>query len=360
MLTTDSLNRLRRDASIVTVVERFIKLKRQGNNYSACCPFHNEKSPSFSVNAVQNFFKCFGCGRGGDAVSFVRQHEKLDFPEAAEVVAEICGIQLERDNGFDNEAYQQKKVERKGLQQLMDECAAKFTTALWQPGNPGMKYLTEERGYDEATIHYWNIGFAGDDNGIVRHYFSAGALPQLLQLSLITEKEHGHYDFFQNRVLFPIINERGETVSFGGRVLGNGKPKYLNTATTELYDKSRTLYGLYQGAAGIKALGFAILCEGYTDTISLHRAGLTNAVAPCGTGLSPEQCQLLKRHTDRIMLMRDGDEAGIKATARDLPLLLRYGFAVDVMPLEDRKDADDLAKEFITVGSQPSCHSQNN
>ncbi len=356
MITPYSLARVK-DVAIADVVSRYVKLDKHGK---ASCPFHNEKSASFSVNNKKGMYKCFGCGKGGDALQFIQDLNHLTFLEAAQAIAEIGGFELEQDRTIDKEAYAKAKEEKASLRALIADAQAHFLHELWNTNANyhAVQYLKEQRGYDTDTIIAWGIGFAPADTRLLTNKYGVdGRLPLAKQAGVVREGDSNLFDAFINRIIFPIHNHQGEIVSFAGRKLPGAddkSPKYINGAATEIYDKSRVLYGLYQAITGIKEAKYAIIVEGYTDVIGMHRGGATNTVATCGTALTEAHCKLLRQHTDTVVLMRDADAAGTKAISRDIPLLLQAGIKAEVFDLPERGDGgkmdpDEFSKQFITV-----------
>jgi DNA primase len=348
VITTDSIQKVR-EINILEVVSRYPEVKLDAHG-KGCCPFHNEKTASFAVKA-KGFFKCFGCGAGGDAIKFVELIDNTDFIGAVERIAILFNIDLQFENNFNKEQVAKQRTEQKSLRDILTEAHKRYCSALWNEiGDNARQYLTEKRGYNEEILSYWQIGFAPDGwRFLTDDFASHGLLPKAVAVGLSKESDKNHYDVYRNRIIFPIVDNNGELVSFGGRALEQdaNNPKYINGYNTTLYQKEKVLFGLYQALKGIKQEGYAILTEGYTDVISMHTAGAENTVATCGTALTDSQAILLKRFTSRIVLMRDGDAAGIKATSRDLALLLKHGFKVDVFILPKDKDPDDYAKDYF-------------
>lgn len=357
MLTAQSIQNIR-EADIVYLIGTYpdIKLKPHGGNATGCCPFHNEKTPSFSVSS-KGFYKCFGCGAGGDIIRFVMDYEHLDFIAACERIAAICNISLEYEQNVDKEEYNRRREEKKTLRDIMQEVYTAYRSLLWDTelGAAAMQYATAKRQYNANTLLEWGLGFAPDSYSFIKDKYSTnGQLPQLLQLGLVKQKENNgdtnYYDAYRGRLIIPVLDENGELVCLAGRIINpddKKSPKYINGAVSPLYDKSKTLFGLYQAIPHIKKQGFAILTEGYFDVITMHCAGAGNTVGSCGTALTVEMARLLKRYTDRIVIMRDGDEAGLKATSKDIEKLLAAGFSVQVYTLPEGQDPDDYAKAFI-------------
>ncbi len=350
MYTNECIEQVK-DVSIETVVSHFVPID---SHHKACCPIHNESTPSFSVNIAKNIFKCFGCGAGGDGISFVQQYRRVTFLEAVEIIAGIAHIDLITEQKYTPEQqiqYLKLREEKKTKLQLLIEAQELYKTELWK-NDEVLQYLHEVRRWDYDTIKHWGMGFAPNNNrSLCDQYSNKGLLPLAIGAGLVREKEERCYDVYQNRILFPIHNEKGELISFGGRVLSDKDAKlygkYKNGYSSDLYNKSKTIFGLDKADKSINELEFAILVEGYADVISMHKAGATNTIATCGTALTEEQARLIKRYTNSIVLMRDGDEAGIKATEKDVRILLAHDFKVEVMALAEKKDPDDYAKTFF-------------
>lgn len=344
MITDTSIQQIR-DVRIIDILERYgVQFKKK----KACCPFHDEKTGSLSVYDKENIFKCFGCGEAGDGIAFVQKKENLDFIGAVEHIASMFNIQLEYSKDYDKEAYKKQREEKKSLRQILQIAQDWYRNQLLIKPDP--KEYLQQRGYTRDIAIRWGLGWGGDEwHQLAETFKRDGSLPQAIQLGICKESEHGRsYDFFRNRITFPIRDEFGELIGFGARVTDDSSPKYLNSPQTPLYDKSRTLYGLYEAKPHIKRLGYAILVEGYTDVISMHTGGAENTVGTCGTALTDEHCRLLKRFTNTIVLMRDNDTAGLKAIARDMELLITHGFRVEVLVAgEDGTDPDNLAKQYF-------------
>lgn len=328
--------------NIVDVVSRYIDLSKKGATWTASCPFHDEKSASFTIKESAQFFKCFGCGEGGDSIAFVMKHLRLDFEGAIIEIAKNHSIKVEKKEG---KATPTKKI-NPTLYTVNKNVADIYN--IYTEVQEASNYL-HSRGYGTDEITQWNLGYAPVGNKIHSFAQDNSFIVECDKLGLISSKDSKpYYDFFRERIIFPIINERGEVVGFGGRKLNmeNKFPKYINSKESEVFDKSKVIYGLYQSLKSIKEKGHAILVEGYTDVISLHKVGIDNAVATCGTALTPFHTQLLKRYTQKVIIMRDGDKAGFKATLRDIDLLLTAGIEVSVYSLMDGQDPDDFAKYY--------------
>ena len=353
------LDELRSRLSLSDVVGKRIRLIRAGREFKACCPFHNEKSPSFYVNDDKQFYHCFGCGAHGDIIGFSMRHDRLSFPEAVESLAGQAGLQVPRDTPVDRERFDQEKR----LIQLLDRAAAWFEEQLWLPaGREGLNYF-RQRGLSDEAIRRFRLGYAPNDGQALIRALTADkyTLEEMAKLGLVRKAEdrNEHYSFFRNRVMFPVGDRRGRTVAFGGRVLGDGEPKYLNSPDHPLFHKGKLLYGLSRARTALGQGQPIIVVEGYMDVIAMVEAGFTGAVAPLGTALTEDQMALLwklspppeSRDPSRDyspILCFDGDNAGLRAAARGveraLPLLtptqtLRIAF----MP--EGRDPDDLIRQ---------------
>lgn len=347
MFTEATIQKIR-ELPIADIIAGYTKVSKG----KACCPIHNEKTPSFSI-LKGTFFKCFGCGAGGDGISFIKQVEHTDFMGAVELLARKFNVPTEYTRTYDAEAYKAKRAELKTLRDHLQAAQQHFALSL--QAHPEAQQYLHGRGYDDDIIAKWQLGFAPNEWRILtERYRNTGHLPQAVSLGLVREDDDKMYDAYRNRITFPIVDEHGELLSFGGRALvkDDKTPKYLNGPQSPLYNKSAVLYGLYQAIPGIKRTGYAILTEGYTDVISMHHAGADNTIASCGTALTDEHCILLKRYTQHICIIRDADEAGLRATGKDLELLLKHGFKVEVASLPDGQDPDDYAKQYFLTEEQ--------
>ncbi|MFN0112178.1 MAG: DNA primase [Blastocatellia bacterium] len=338
---------LRNQADILKIVGDYVSLKKKGNNYWACCPFHNEKSPSFSVNPSKGFFKCFGCGKGGDAVTFVMEIEGAPFPEAVKTVAEKCGIAIPVV-AEDQRDYEERDRQRADLLQLNAWATEFFEQNLVETneGRRGLAYL-EGRGITEATRGQFRLGYAPNSWDAMSSFLrSRGAsAAQIERSGLVSLKEAGgFYDRFRGRLMFPICDTQGRPVAFGGRIIGEGEPKYLNSPETSVYTKGQHLFGLGYSRDSIRNKDFAILVEGYLDFLIPYQEGVRNLVASLGTALTENQVRLLGRYTRKIVVNFDPDSAGVAATKRSLELLLGEGFKVNVLTLPDNLDPDEFIR----------------
>ncbi|HEX2666567.1 MAG TPA: DNA primase [Candidatus Acidoferrum sp.] len=339
--------RVKQQADIVRVVGEYVRLKKTGKDFSGLCPFHQEKTPSFTVSPIKQIFYCFGCGKGGDVYNFVMDMEKCEFPEAVKLVAEKCGISIPRPRERSAEG-RKESLERAALLEAHREAEAFFVKQLegTLEGKAARAYL-EDRGLDKDAISRFGIGYSpSGGDALLRHL--KGKYPEklLVESGLISRDQGGKlFDRFRRRITFPIANESGKIVAFGCRGLGDDQPKYLNSPESPIYSKSHVLYHLDRAKEGIRRQDFAILVEGYMDAIAVARAGISNVVATCGTSLAEQQIKLLGRFTKRVVVNYDPDAAGQSATERSLSLLLEQDFEVRVLALPsvgDKKADPDL------------------
>ena len=344
----DLVEEIRQRNDIVDVISGYVKLQRKGSSYFGLCPFHNEKSPSFSVSPGKQMYYCFGCGKGGNVFTFLMDYENYSFPEALKSLAERAGVALPEEE-YSAEAKRQQDLKSSLL--AIQKQAAKFYyyQLRTEGGKQGLAYL-KDRGLSDETIRQFGLGYAGKYSDTLYHYLkNQNISDELLRESGLfnVDEKRGMYDKFWNRVIFPIMDVGGRVIGFGGRVMGDGKPKYLNSPETRIFDKSRNLYGL--NAARSSRKKYMLVCEGYMDVISMHQAGFTNAVASLGTALTSQHALLLKRYTDEVILTYDSDEAGVKAALRAIPMLREAGITTKVLNLKPCKDPDELIK---TLGAE--------
>lgn len=328
---------------IVEVISGYVRLQKKGSNYFGLCPFHNEKSPSFSVSPGKQMYYCFGCGAGGNVITFLMEYENQTFPEAVRTLAQRAGIALPEAD--DSKEARQADSRRAKLLEINKEAAKYFYYQLrTERGSVGMEYLRKRELSDE-TMNYFGLGYANKySNDLIQYLKSKGYSEDLIRdagLCNVDEK-HGMYDKFWNRVMFPIQDINHRVIGFGGRVMGDGKPKYLNSPETEIFDKSRNLYGLNFARTSRK--GNVILCEGYMDVIAMHQAGFTQAVASLGTAFTSGQASLLRRYANEILLSYDSDGAGVNAALRAIGILKEAGMTGRVINLEPYKDPDEFIK----------------
>ncbi|MCI8496921.1 MAG: DNA primase, partial [Clostridiales bacterium] len=340
-LPQEFIQELRARNDIESVISSYVNLRRRGRNLVGLCPFHNEKTPSFTVYPENGSFYCFGCGAGGDAINFIRKIENLDYIEAVRFLAARAGLQMPEDRASDETAAIRTRVLE------MNRAAGRFFySVLYSPvGKQALDYL-HRRGLSDATIRHFGLGFAPDSwDSLLKHMRQKGFTGEDLRVADLALKgrRESYYDKFRNRVIFPIIDLRGSVIGFGGRVMDDSKPKYLNTADTLVFKKSMNLFAM-NFAKNAKA-GCLILAEGYMDVISMHQAGFTHAAAKLGTALTMQQAKLLKRYTDEIIIAGDNDEAGQKAVARDIGMLRDAGLSIRVLTVPDGKDPDEYIRE---------------
>ena len=346
MIKPHSVEEIINTAKVEEVVGEFVQLKKRGVNLIGLCPFHNEKTPSFTVSPTKNIYKCFGCGKGGNATQFLMEHEHYTFPEALRYLAKKYNIEIE-----ETQVTQESIQERQLLDSLyiVNEFAKDYyheqLTKTDEGRSIGLSYF-KDRGFREATIEKFGLGFAPNaDRTFTDAAIQKGYNPELLKkLGLTTSYNK---DFFRNRVMFTIRNLSGKVIGFGGRILQKNvkAPKYINSPETEVYNKSRVLYGAFYAKRSIRQLDECIMVEGYTDVISLHQAGIENVVASSGTSLTVEQIRLVKRNTDNMKILYDGDTAGVKAALRGLDLVLEQDMNVKVVLLPEGQDPDSYLQE---------------
>ena len=339
----DIIEEVRMKNDIVDVVSQYVKLNRRGNTYFGLCPFHNEKTPSFSVTPSKQMYYCFGCGAGGNVYNFVMEYENYTFGEALQHLADRAGVQLPKIE-YSREA-REKAEKRATLLEINKLAASYFYYQLRREnGSQAYTYLIN-RGVSEDTIKKFGLGYSDKySDDLYKFLKSKNYSDDLLRESGLfnVDERHGMYDKFWNRVIFPIMDVNNRVIGFGGRVMGDGKPKYLNSPETKIFDKSRNLYGL--NIARTTRKNYLILCEGYMDVISMHQAGFTNAVASLGTALTSGHASLLKRYTQEVLLLYDSDDAGVRAALRAIPILREAGITSRVVSLKPHKDPDEFIK----------------
>lgn len=339
---------------IEDVLSDYVSLKRKGNNLWACCPFHEEKSPSFSVAPDKGFYKCFGCGEAGDTIKFIMDYEGLTYPEAIKHLAQRYGIEIKEDAR--TPVQQEKQNERESLLIVLKFAQDFYSKMLWESPegrNVGLSYF-KERGFPEKVIRDFNLGYAPDSwTPLTEAARKEGYSDELLEKAgLLIKKEGGkEYDRFRGRVIFPIQNVSGKPIAFGARILKKDKnaPKYLNSPETEVYHKSDVLYGIHQARNKMRNADNCYLVEGYTDVISLHMAGIENVVASSGTSLTTEQIRLVKRYTPNVTVLYDGDTAGIKASLRGIDMILSEGMNVKAVVFPEGEDPDSYSQSHSST-----------
>ena len=341
----DIIEEVRQKNDIVDVVSQYVRLTRRGSTYFGLCPFHNEKTPSFSVTPGKQMYYCFGCGAGGNVYNFIMEYENYTFGEALKHLADRAGVELPKIE-YSREV-REKAEQRAELLEINKQAAQYYYYQLrTEGGKIGYQYLSG-RGLSEETMRKFGLGYSDKfGGGLYKFLKSKGYSDERLRESGLfnVDERHGMYDKFWNRVIFPIMDVNNRVIGFGGRVMGDGKPKYLNSPETKIFDKSRNLYGL--NIARTTRKKYLILCEGYMDVISMHQAGFNNAVASLGTALTSQQASLLKRYTDEVLIIYDSDEAGVKAALRAIPMLKTAGLSTKVINLRPYKDPDEFIKNM--------------
>ena len=333
-----SIDELKESINIVDEIAKVVPLKRAGANYKGCCPFHNEKTPSFVVSEQKQIFTCFGCGETGNVIKFTQRYYNLDFPEAVEKLARENGITLKHSGTEDKD--------REKYYEINKEAARFFYRSFTESKNAGYTYM-KKRGIEDSTLKKFGIGYADDRWDSLYHFFKEKGIEEkiLLELGLISEKNGQFYDKFRNRVIFPIINTAGRVIGFGGRAIGDAQPKYLNSPENRVFQKKNNLYALNICKQDIAKQNSAIMVEGYMDVISLYQAGVHNAIASLGTALTDNQARLIKRYTRNVILSYDADQAGRKAALRGIDVLGGQDCRVRVLHVTDGKDPDEFIKQ---------------
>jgi len=362
--THTSIDRVR-EADIIKTIGDFVELKRYGSVYKCCSPFTNEKTPSFTVSATKQIFKCFSSHLGGDGIKFVMDHKNVDFIEAVETIAKIHNIYLEKEAVTPE--IQRKLDQKAEMYNLVNKFTRSFANAFKKlPDNHWAKELIAERQYNKESLINFQIGYNGNENKLTKWTIENGTLAVSKELGLSKTSNNSSYDFFRNRIMFPIHNEKGTVVAFGGRQSNDTKLdksyKYINSPESLIYNKSNILYGLFQAKHSINKLGTVILTEGYTDVISMHQNGCDNTVASCGTALTNKHASLLKKYAEEVILLRDGDKAGLKAMLKkdgDIDICLAHGLKVSLCILPDGEDPDTFARTQLDIYTWIQDHKQD-
>ena len=326
---------------IVEYISRSVRLKRTGSTFKGLCPFHKEKTPSFSVSPDKQLFYCFGCGKGGTVINYVMQQENLDFVESVKLLAEKCGMELPEDDRRTNENNLKK---RQTIYKINSISGRFFYDKLYEPCGISARDYINRRQIVQSTVNHFGLGYAPDGNLLLKHLREQGfSDDEIVESGVAGKSENGDiYDRFRNRLMFPIIDIRKNIIGFGGRVLDDSKPKYLNSPETAAFNKSYNLFGL--NIAKNSSEDYLILVEGYMDVIQLHQHGINTAIATLGTALTPEQSRIIKRHKNEVIIAYDSDEAGQKATQRAIELLNEDGLRVRVLTMSGSKDPDEYIK----------------
>lgn len=340
----DVVEEVRSRSDIVDIISGYVKLQKKGSSYFGLCPFHHEKTPSFSVSPNKQMYYCFGCGAGGNVITFLMEYENYSFPEAIEALANRAGIALPKQE-MTKEAKAQADL-KMTLLEINKLAANYFHYQLKQPhGQVGYEYLTK-RGLSDDTIRHFGLGYSNKTSDDLYRYLKGKGYGDniLKETGLFTISERGTWDKFWNRVMFPILDTNNRVIGFGGRVMGDGEPKYLNSPETKLFDKGRNLYGLNYARSTRE--NYFLVCEGYMDVIAMHQAGFTNAVASLGTAFTTQHASLMKRYTSQVILTYDSDNAGVKAALRAIPILKEVGISCKVLDMKPYKDPDEFIKNL--------------
>lgn len=353
------IEEVRSKNDIVDVISSYVKLQKKGSSYFGLCPFHNEKSPSFSVSREKQMYYCFGCGAGGNVFTFLMEYENYSFQEALKYLADRAGVELPEAE-YSKEA--RERADQKAILLEINKVAAQyFYVQLKSPqGAHALSYL-KDRGLSDEMIHSFGLGYSNKySNDLYQYLKSKGYRDELIvKAGLVTvDERYGVSDKFWNRVMFPIMDSNSRVIGFGGRVMGDAKPKYLNSPETMIFDKSRNLYGLNRARSSRKP--YFLLCEGYMDVISLHQAGFSNAVASLGTALTPGHASLIKRYVKEVYLTYDSDEAGTKAALRAMPILKDVGITARIIRMEPYKDPDEFIKHLGAEAFEERIHKAQN
>ncbi|HLE18777.1 MAG TPA: DNA primase, partial [Syntrophales bacterium] len=347
----DKIEEIKKRADIVELVSEYVTLKKAGRNFLGICPFHSEKTPSFTVNREKQMYYCFGCGEGGHVFTFLMKMSNMTFPEAARHLAKKTGVVIPERTMTQKERSQYSAREK--INSINEMATVYFVRNIASPAGQRARDYLKARGISDDVVREFRLGYAGDGWRTLKNFFDQKHIPSeiIIQAGLVVSKnetdgEGSCYDRFRERLIFPIEDESGRVIAFGGRVIGDGEPKYLNSPETPVFSKGKNLYGLNRGKESIRKNGYAILVEGYFDLIALWNVGITNVVATLGTALTKEQVELIRRYTGRIVVLFDPDEAGKKALERSLQLFLAGGLQTKVVVLPERYDPDDFVRKF--------------
>jgi DNA primase len=360
MTKITTVDELKAILSPVAVYEDYIKLSQRGKKRLALCPFHKEKTPSFSVDSESGLFYCFGCHKGGDVIKFVEEVERCSFQEAISILARKAGVEYSRTS---HEAGNEDGLKKEKLCRLLGFASDFYRESLKNaPGGSAVKRYIEKRAISEDAATQISLGYAGDKGGLISGIIKAGfSKEDAVEAGILRESRTGEYfEYFRERLMFPIFDLGGRVIGFGGRTLGNDEPKYLNTPETALFRKREILYGLNFGREAVRKEDYSVLVEGYMDFLSLFSRGIKNVAASLGTALTPSQSALLKRYSNNVILLYDTDNAGKAAMERALPILLGQGLNVKIAVMEDSKDPDECVRKIgeekfreLLAGSEP-------
>jgi DNA primase len=356
-LTRETIDQIQQSIDVVEVIGDFVTLKRKGHYYSGCCPFHNEKTPSFTVTPSKGIYKCFGCGKGGDAIQFIMEHEGASYVEAMAYMAKKYNIEIKEEELSEEQNVEQS--EKDSMLVVTNYASQYYVDQLWNSEDGksiGLSYF-KERGFRDETIKKFELGFSHDQwDGFTKDAVAKGYKTEFLtKTGLSIERDNANdstekkfFDRFRGRVMFPIHNVAGRVIAFGARILKTDKTqaKYLNSTESVVYHKSKVLYGLYQAKQAIRKEEECLLVEGYTDVVSLHQSGVENVVASSGTSLTEDQIKLIKRYTPNITILYDGDSAGIKAALRGVDLILQQDMNVSIVVFPEGEDPDSYVQKI--------------
>ena len=349
MISKETIEQVLLRNDVETVIGGYVNLRRAGSNLKGLCPFHSEKTPSFTVYPQDNSFYCFGCGAGGDVISFIRKKENLDYPDAVEFLADRAGITIVRDE-LGAQYKPAPRFDRARMFKMNVDAARYFSKCLFEDtpeARAALDYFTKSRGLSLSVIKHFGLGYAPNSFDRFSKYMNSlgYSYDELVAGFLCGKSERGsYYDAFRNRVMFPIIDVSGNVIAFGGRVMDDSKPKYKNSSDTPVFKKSRNLFAL--NFARLACSESLILCEGYMDVIAMHAAGFTNAVATLGTAITSEQARMMSRYTKKVIISYDADEAGQKAAKRAIQMLSDVGLDVTILKVPGAKDPDEYIKTF--------------
>ncbi len=352
MISQQTIDNIRNHIVLSDVIGQLIKLKKHGANYTGCCPFHDEKTPSFVVSPAKEIYKCFGCGKSGDAFTFLMQHEHKTYPEAIEWLANYYNITIDYEHTDKNSPPTGGDGGKAEMQLVTQYAHDKYTEALRNlPADAAAIQYLQQRGYDKDRTEAWSLGFAPDDwKFITTPLINMGKYQPALECGLIRTNNGSNYDFMRGRIIIPIHNHNGILIGLAGRLLnsppagGDGGAKYLNPPESLLYNKKKVWYGLWQAQKAIRETGFAYIVEGYFDVQAMHDAGMINTIAPCGTAIDILQLKFLKRYCNHLVLATDGDSAGQKAMLKTIDLCLQLDFKTQVLALPDAMDPDEYIR----------------
>ena len=351
LIPDEKIEEIKQRADIVDLISEYVTLKKAGRNYLGLCPFHKEKTPSFTVSRDKQMFYCFGCGEGGHVFTFLMKISNMTFPEAARHLAKKKGV-LIPEQTMDRRERREYGL-REQIYRINEAAAAFFVDNLFSPAGLEAREYLKQRGIKDAAIKSFRLGYADRGWRTLRNFFVQKnvAVEMVSQAGLIASKTEGgleesSYDRFRGRLIFPIEDAGGQVVAFGGRIVGNGEPKYLNSPETPVFSKGKNLYGLNKAKEGIRKQGYAILVEGYFDLISLWNAGMTNVLASMGTALTLEQVELMRRYTGHVAVLFDADKAGKRALQRSIPSFLTGGIQAKAVVLPENNDPDDYIRKY--------------